>query len=512
MVNHPLNQILENPNIFDHPVQSIKVIETHLSWVILTGLYAYKIKKPVQFDFVDFSTLEKRKQYCEQELILNQWLAPDLYIKVVSIHWPDPKDPGKNATEYAIQMHEFKQENLLSTWIKHHDLTPVILNHFAARLAKFHENNHVKEKLPQALGEPPLLYQAMINNFDNINNNPDIDNKTQASLEKIRVFSIKTFTKLDKILALRKTKGFVRHCHGDLHFKNLVVLNHELLAFDCIEFNPEFSWIDVMNEVAFLTMDFKAHQKTKEAFYFLNAYLEITGDYEGLVLLKFYELYRAMVRIKVNLLSHELKGMDAYLKMVQQVSEDVSKPTLIITHGFSGAGKTFCTTLLAPHLAAIRLRSDTERQRLLSNASTEERYNEAANEQVLKRLETLTETILQAGFSVIVDASFLKQTARELFKNLAKRLHVSFVILHVTASEPTLKHRILNRGSEAKNTSEATIPVLKSQFESYDPLTEEEKSYSMIFNNEQYAPFDVFQEQDLAGKILKQIKEVMKVN
>jgi predicted kinase len=288
-----------------------------------------------------------------------------------------------------------------------------------------------------------------------------------------------------------------------MHLGNMVLINNKVIIFDGIDFNEHLRWIDVISEVAFVTMDLNDRGHPEFANRFINLYIQHTGDYPGLVLLKYYLVYRAMVRAKVALLrvaqkdisnteqNSILEEFSSYLALaLQYISYE--KIALIITHGLSGSGKSTFTEPLLEQLGAIRIRSDVERKRLFGYASlvnTQSRVNEGiytqkSSKQTYERLAELAKSILSSGFTVIVDACFLQHEMRCIFYNLAEKLHVPFIILDFQASQNVLVQRITDRAKNKYEPSEADLEVLKSQLKKYSPLEKQEHMHALRINTE----------------------------
>ena len=280
--------------------EAVEVVETHISWVLLAGDYAYKIKKAVNLGFLDFSTLEKRRFYCAEELRLNRRLAPDLYLEVVPIagsaDHPVLNGPGP-AIEYAVKMRRFPQACLLDQVLLRGELTPETIDAIARRIADFHGRTAIADN-ESPFGTPERAHLPVAENFAQIR--PRLrDNEDLIRLDELERWSEREYQARFNALAARKARGLIRECHGDLHLGNMALLDGEAVPFDCIEFSDNLRWIDVISEAAFLAMDLQDRGRPDLARRFLNAYLEQTGDYEGLEVLRYYLVYRAMVRAKV---------------------------------------------------------------------------------------------------------------------------------------------------------------------------------------------------------------------
>lgn len=451
---------------------SFEVIETHISWVILTGPFAYKIKKAVNLGFQDFTTLEKRKLYCEKEVILNRRLAPSVYIEVVPITgtMESPSINGKGLPiEFAVKMHQFSQEGILEQLATQNQITLPIINDLAHELANFHQS---AEKCPSDLpfGTPESVYAPINENFKALRAMPALM-PFLTLIKEIEEWSLTEYKKHQDIYKERKRDGFIRACHGDLHLGNMVLINDKPVIFDCIEFNESFRWIDVMNDIGFLTMDFDHYSLPSS--YLLNKYLECTLDYDGVRVLRLYQSYRAMVRAKIMAIQKK-KTFKEFISLAKRYTQ-VSPPSLTISFGLSGSGKTYETELLMMKTNAIRLRSDIFRQHI--ECSIDEKYSLETTRQVYTKLLNTTEMLLKENYSVIVDATFLKKWQRELFFELRSRMQIPFRILVCEASLDVLYKRLEARQGES-NVSDATAEVLNWQVKEVEPLTDEEKLHT----------------------------------
>jgi hypothetical protein len=485
---------LRDPARYPHAVRQIDVIETHISWVVLAGEFAYKIKKPVNLGFLDFSSLDKRRFYCEEELRLNRRLAPGLYLDVVAItgtaEQPVFNGAGE-AIEYAVRMTRFPQEALLDRLLEQGALTPQHIDALAAEIAAFHGTVAVAGA-DSPFGAPQRVLTPAIENFRQIRALPD-SHADLAALDALQAWTEGRYSALEQTLARRKRDGFVRECHGDLHLGNVALIDGRITLFDCMEFSENLRWIDVMSEIAFLVMDLLDRGRVDLAYRALNAWLEATGDYAGLAVLRFYLVYRAMVRAKVNAIRAAQAGLQpderasvmeryrGYIRLAQGFAAE-SRPLLAITHGLSGSGKTTATQLLLESIGAVRIRSDVERRRLFGLAAHERSrsgvasglYGADATGLTYRHLETLAGAIVRAGFPAIVDAAFLQRAQRDGFRQLANTLGVPFAILDFPADEATLRQRIAARMAQGRDASEADLAVLEHQFATEQPLAADE--------------------------------------
>jgi uncharacterized protein len=465
---------LQHPELYPHPVKYFRLIETHISSVILTGDYAYKIKKPLNMEFLDFSTLEKRHHFCQEELRINKNYALDLYLEVIAITGSNeqPHLNGKgDIIEYAIKMREFSQDNLFGQLLQEEKLMQQHFIQLAEQLARIHRHAAIAD-VSSHFGTPEQLFFPVQQNFDQIR--PLLKNPEDfVQLEKCEQWAQFQHKKHYHDFIQRHAQGFVRECHGDLHLRNIVLYHNKPLIFDAIEFNPDLQWTDVMGDVGFLTMDLLEKNHPEFAISFLNHYLTLSGDYSALQILRFYQAYRAVVRAKIYIMQYQQNAdpalLDNYhrsIKIAENFTE--SKPqTLIIMHGIAGSGKTTRARVLAEQFYAIHLRSDVERKRLFSK----DFYTEDNMQKVYEYLFKLCDDILQNGYSVIVDASFLKHAQREHFRSLAEKMKCAFFIANCVVDEETRSKRLSQR---PKEYSDADVVVARKQKAMLEPLTLEE--------------------------------------
>jgi uncharacterized protein len=513
---HWIVAALSRPEAYPHPVAPIRVMETHISWVFLTGEWAYKVKKPVAMGFLDFTTLESRRHFCHEELGLNRRLAPHIYESVVEIRGnPHAVKIGGNngpVLDYALKMREFPQDALASALVSRGNLTSRHIDLLAEQIADFHMGAQ-RVVSGSHLGTPDAILRPALQNFEQLVSCMDTSQERLA-LESLENWTRDEFERLKTTFGARRSAGYVRECHGDLHLRNIAVLDGHPVVFDCIEFDAALRWIDVMNEVAFLVMDLEDFGRADLAYRFLNRYLEATGDYEGLRVLRFYLVYRAMVRAKIHAMrarqpgleSSERSRLDAAARDYIALATRYTTPgsaALAITCGLSGSGKTSVTQDLIETARAIRVRSDVERKRLYGLAPQERSgsatgsgmYSETATAATYERLLALSETLVLFGYRTIVDAAFLRRAERAAFRESAVRLGVPFVILAFEAPIDMLRERVAKRYERGSDASEADAEVLERQMAYREPLATDELGLTLHIDTGSTV------REDLAGRV-----------
>lgn len=483
---------------FPHAVAHLRLKETHLSWIVLTGPYAYKIKKPVRFDFVDASTLERRHFLCLEELRLNRRFAPELYLDVV----PLTRTSGRlrvggdgEPVEYAVQMREFDESQELSARLDDATVDAADMAGFAEQLADAHAQAAVAEATAP-FGSLPAVRQPMLDNFELLRTHlPDAGYRDLT--DRLEAWTIRSLSRLGPLIESRRRSGMVRECHGDLHARNIVCWQRRWMAFDCLEFDPALRWIDVISDVSFLFMDLLSCSRADLACHFLSRYLEVGGDYDGLRLVPLYAAYRALVRAKVDALGAQSAGGEARQDLQARLEQrlktavrfaDAAPPALIIMHGVTASGKSWLSERLVGAIPALRIRSDLERKRLAGVAPLAKRasgvgagdYSRAATQATYERLLASAEAALDGDLSTIVDASFLDGRHREAFRSLARRKHCRFLIVSCNADPATLAARLDSREQDGHDPSEATHAVLQQQLRDAEPLGPDEALQSVV--------------------------------
>jgi len=492
---------LSRTQAYPHASEAVEVVETHISWVFLTGSLAYKVKKPLNLGFLDFSTLEKRRHYCNEEIRLNRRLCPEIYLSVVPVVRRGESllvDVPGEIIDYAVKMVQFDRKMELDRMLSQQLLRDEHIDCLATLIARFH-SSLTPVPAESCFGQPDNLLKPMLHNFTTLESIIcDAHELNQIAL--LQEYSMREHRRLYPLLLKRKSEGFIRQCHGDLHTGNMVLWKNRLIIFDCIEFNEALSTIDVISDLAFLFMDLEHGGESGLAWRLLNNYLAETGDFEALPLIRFYALYRAMVRAKVTAIRFSqsegreaewiLEEHSSYIARAQNYT-CTQKPMLILTFGISGSGKTLFSRSIAEALHSIHIRSDIERKRLVGlkalERSEENRclYASDSSQKTYRRLLDLALICINAGISVIVDATFLKGSNRQMFIKIAEAHHTPCRILRFSAPDAVLIERVKRRNQRGDDASEADTGVVRLQLVIQEPLTIEEEAITFDIDSEQ---------------------------
>ena len=486
----------------------VRCIETHISWVFLTGRYAYKVKKPLRLSFLDYSSHARRAEFCHEELRLNRRHAPDLYVDVVPI-CGTPAQPvvggSGSAFEHALRMLQFDPAQELTHLLQSGDVEPAEIRTLGESIARTQEQ--ADRAAPAGhFGTPETAHRITLDNFIEIARLlPRAEESGHLSDMRSRIDSC--FAQVRALMSSRRESGFVRECHGDLHCGNVVRWQRRLVPFDGLEFDPALRFIDVVNDVAFLSMDLGAHARTDLRRELLNAWTAASGDYAAITLLPYYEGYRALVRAKVAALRRQQARGTAvgesatlahqYLAWERGQMQRQS-PSLVVMAGLSGSGKTWLATRLATACDAFHLRSDIERKRLAglgpldASASPPDGgiYTRAFNERTYARLQECVESCLAGNESVLVDAANLRRHEREDFLQIAARRGVAATIVHCSAPLDERKARVARRRESASDASEATEALLDRQPAFWEPLGPGEQNVTVTVDTTDAAAVD----------------------
>lgn len=484
---NPLIDRLREPEFHADPVDRVELVETHISWVLLAGPLAYKIKKPLNLGFLDFSRLDQRRFYCREEVRLNRRTAPDLYLDAIPItgtlERPILAGDGE-ALEYAVRMRRFDSRLGFDRLLEREELTRDQVLDLARALADLHSKAAVAD-LAGDYGHFDAIAEPMRDNFDAL----------AAQTKALRDWTELQLASNRERIDARLAKGFVRECHGDAHLGNVTLFNGRATLFDCIEFSRELRWIDTACDLAFTLMDLHYRRAPELAWTLLDEYLTRSGDFGGLPLLPLYTVYRAMVRAKVQGLAREQaedperqasldREIEAYLDLSSAISGE-NRAAIVITVGLSGSGKSWLAERLVPRVGLVRVRSDVERKRMHGlrpeqpsrSAVGGDLYSAGSTERTYQLLLDAAEEIAAAGWPALLDATFLSRPQRARFQTLAGNLGIPFVIVYCSAPESTLAERIESRARRGDDPSEAGREVLALQQRKFEPLDRLEREF-----------------------------------
>jgi aminoglycoside phosphotransferase family enzyme/predicted kinase len=478
---------LSDPNFYPHEVRgAVQVVQTHASIIFLTGDYAYKLKKPVNYHFLDFSTLEKRRYYLEQELILNKQVAGDIYLEVLPISEEQGQLSLKGtgtAIEYVLKMKQFPQDCLLSQVFERGELTNLDMENLSKKVARFHRQASTSDYIT-SFGNLEIIKQAIDENYQQTEKYIGFV-QTHQQFEETKAYTDNFFANHWDWLQERQTKGMIRECHGDLHLNNMFRWQGEIQLFDRIEFNESFRFVDVIYDIAFTVMDLTARGREDLANIFLNTYLEQMADWEGLKVLPLYLTRQAYVRAKVNsflldseTFSEQIKVTAAHYYQLAWQYTQPRTPHLILMSGFSGSGKSTVAKVIAQKLNAIQIRSDAVRKHLagieLNQKGSLDIYTLEMSQKTFARLTELAKILIPLGYPVILDARYDKYAWREPLLNFAQQQQIPFHIVHCYAPIEVLKKRLESRKGDI---SDATSDILSLQIDRTEDFVDLEKPY-----------------------------------
>ena len=488
-------QAMEKPEFYPHPVTRVEQKETHISKVFLTGAYVYKIKKAINLEFLDYTSLSKRKFYCHQETTLNRRLSDDIYLGVVAITWKDGccflDGPG-DVVEYAVKMRQLTEQRSMVRLLRRGKMGRKTIEQLALKLAEFYGQAPTGEKI-NSYGE----WESVRNNCEeNFQQSSTFVGKIldEQMLQMVRA-ATRSFLHRKKLLfKQRVNKGKIRDCHGDLRSGH-IYLTDGIQIIDCIEFNERFRYSDITSDLAFLMMDLDYEGFSNNARHLLDCYVKYADDPDVFVLIDFYKCYRALVRAKVNCLrltngtlgegekKRLLRGTDRYLSLAYKYAILFTRPTLWVICGMAASGKSSIATALSEKLDIGVLHSDLVRKDLFGIKSDdvidvpfeEDIYTKGASSLTYGKLLLLAQEKIAQGLSVILDATFSRQRQRREALRMAGDMDVGIIFIECIAPIKVIEKRLLKRESEF-SVSDARfhhVKQLTAQFESIEDIADE---------------------------------------
>ena len=486
-----LFQAMARPEFYPHPVSDIEQRDTHISKVFLTGDYAYKIKKPVNLGFLDFSDLEKRQYFCAQEVTLNRRLAPHVYLAVVPITCQDGRyslGGSGEPVEYVVKMIQLPENLSMLSLLRQKKLSRDSLDKLARELAKFYGQASGGADINK-IGSWQTVWTNSEENFKQTEcfTADLIDGHMFQIIRAVsRAFLIRRKTLFDR----RVEAGKIRDCHGDLRTGH-IYFSDGIQIIDCIEFNDRFRYADITADIAFLAMDLDFEGYPQVARNLLNFYLEYTNDEEMLILLDFYKCYRAYVRVKVNCLrltesnpaTYEriklLKETEEYLNLAYRYAIGFTRPTICVVCGLPASGKTTIAKALAKRLDVEVISSDVVRKKLFGLSPVEPQilkygtgiYSKEATALTYGKLLMLAQEKIEKGCSIILEAGYWCRHQREEAIRLAGDMDTNIIFVECAASHETLKKRLVERESTV-TVSDARLEHLKNMYARFEPMDE----------------------------------------
>ncbi len=487
-----LVQGLLDPAAYEDEPGPIELVETHISWIFLGESHVHKVKKPVDYGFLDFTTLERRRRACHREVELNRRLSPSVYLGVEKIKLSDGRfrigGPGKTV-DYAVVMRRLPKGRSLTALIERNEVSDRDVRRIAERIARFHQDAETGADIAR-VGGPATVRRNVEENFAQTRRFIG-DTITRDAFDDLVAYSSAFMDANGALLARRASQGRVRDCHGDLHCAQ-IFLDEELSFIDTIEFNDEYRYSDVASDIAFLAMDLEFHGRPDLSAAFVDGYVRESEDLEVLKLLNFFKVYRAYVRGKVTSFRLDEPGLSGeeraalyetarrYFKLAHSYVSLTTGPTLILVAGLTGSGKTTIARELARRWDLMYVSSDVTRKALAGIAATErrfERFGEGiyAEEGTARTYEALFDAAsehLKSGTSVVVDATFRRAGDRARAEELARRHGAELWVVECTLGSEETRRRLALRARGGPNVSDGRWEIFLVQRGAWEPVTE----------------------------------------
>lgn len=484
-------QAMERPEFYPHPVTAVELRETHISKVFLTGKYVYKIKKPVDLTFLDFTTLAKRRHFCHQEVVLNRRLTHNVYVDVVAVTFEDGRyhlgGPGV-PVEYAVKMRQLPGDRSMVQLLRKGKINAKDIAQLARKLAEFYG----KASSGEHINTVATWETVRTNCEENFRQTEMFAGKLidERMFHIIRAATRSFMQRRKPLFQQRIAKGNIRDCHGDLRGEH-IYFTDGIQIVDCIEFNERFRYGDVTADLAFLAMDLDFNGFPEIAQSLLDAYVHYTRDRDVFVLLDFYKCYRAFVRVKVNCLRLQegnLSGSERsvlleetrkYLDLGYRYAVQFSRPTLWVVCGMPASGKSTIAGEFAKALGITVYRSDVVRKELFGLRPREPKdmpfeqgiYSRGASALTYGRLLLLAQDAIENGNSLILDATYSSRHQRSEVRRLAVDMDVNLIFVECVASDATLKERLKKR-EKGVSVSDARLHHFEHLKGRYEPLQE----------------------------------------
>jgi aminoglycoside phosphotransferase family enzyme/predicted kinase len=499
-----LIQFLLNPLSYPHKTRNVKHIQTHISDVFIAPPFVYKVKKPVDFGFLDFTTLKKRKLYCEKEVALNRRLC-DIYIGVEEISMSDGDyrfGKGDTTIEYAVKMKRLPDKYFLKNLIHTGNVDLADLRRIIEKLVGFYESQNYNIRIND-FGKPANIKSFIYGNVSLVKK--FVGNTISAAThEAVKFYNDMFFERNSSVFQERINKGFIKDCHGDLHLNNINVTHDNVCIHDCIEFNDRFRFIDIASDIAFLAMDLDFNGRRDFADFVVSEISRRMSDDTIFKVIDFYKCYRAFVRGKVESLKSEdanipkrearssHKRATDYFRLSLRYAVFGSRPTLVVVFGMIGTGKSTLAELISKELGCDVISSDKIRKEMLGIAPTERRYESfdkgiysaATTDTVYNEIIKMGKHAAESGDIVVLDASFSKRKYRELVTNAAKSFGISLFFVQTKASDKTVRERLLRREIVGESISDARLGIFENFKRGFEDLDELPKDRHLVVSTD----------------------------
>ncbi len=502
-----LIEALKSPAAYPIPADTVEFRQTHISAVFLVGEFVYKVKKPLNLGFLDFSTLERRQYFCEQEVLLNRRLAPRVYLGVVPIvqdHGGVRVEGRGEAIEWAVKMCRLPDTATLQARLIRGEAGLEEIDRLARRLAHFHASA-ARSPAISSFGSWSVVAGNARENF--AQSQPDVGRTVHPDVfERCRLRTEEWLADRRDLITARAEHGVPCDTHGDLHLDHVYLFDaappDDVVIVDCIEFNDRFRYADPVADAAFLVMDLKAHSRDDLAAEFAQRYFNEVGDPQGNELLPFYTAYRAIVRAKVEGIkqreaevsegerrNEQTKAQRHWLLALRELEEPSRRPVLVLVSGLPGSGKSTLATELRQRSHFTVLRTDVIRKELAAVAAEtvgsarfeEGIYTAQWTERTYLECERRAEQLLFAGQRVIVDATFGDDRYRRRFLELSRRCCVPLVWLECHVSPETARRRLAARQGDA---SDANWSIYLRLAERWQPAGAETRPLHRLVTND----------------------------
>lgn len=500
------------PDFYPHAPAEVTHRETHISHLFFAGDLVYKVKKAVRFPFLDYSTLTRRRFFLQEELRLNQRLAPAVYLEILPISFAQGRwrlGSEVEPVEYTLVMRRLPAERMLDWLLAHDRATPEMMRALAEILVPFHVQAPTGDAI-DASGRPEAVRSVWEENLSDLR--PFVGKLVDAeTFEAIVDFGARFIAKHRDLFERRVRGGRIREVHGDLHCQHVCFAAEGIQIFDCIEFSRELRSCDVASEIGFLTMDLEVRGARELAQAFLRRYLELVADPEIPVLLPFYKCHRALVRAKVAALRSGGGSTEAarYLDYARGMPWEAAKPFLVLICGLTGTGKSTLARALGGRLGLPVISSDATRKSLAGSFAREDAlpyetgiYSRSMTEATYARMMEEAERLVVQGQGAVLDATFQRRLDREAVLRLAAKHGVAVALIHCQSPEALVRERLLKRAAEGRDLSDGRWEIYVAQRSAFEPIREFREAEQMPLNTDAPAA-------ELVGRVERFLRRIL---